>query len=151
MGFRSISSLLEEKLDKGRLPEGIIALYLYGSVRQGRLRQDSDVDVAMLPSPVLTDSEKLQLIAQVEALFASALRDIGLPREVSVLEMRGKYVPLELLHQVISQGTLIYERDASERLEFENALQGEYFDFRFAPRSSQAEAPWKSTGKSSKR
>lgn len=141
---------MEEKLDQGRLPEGIIALYLYGSIQQGRLREDSDVDVALLPSPILDDSEKLQLIAKVEALFTSALREIGLPREVSVLEMRGKYVPLELLHQVITRGTLVYEQDASERLEFENALQGEYFDFRFTPPSSQTETSWKSIGKSSK-
>ena len=51
-------------------------------------------------------------------------------REISILDLRGKFVPLTLQYKVITEGILLYEKDTWERIEFENTVKGEYFDFR---------------------
>jgi predicted nucleotidyltransferase len=107
----------------------IIALYLYGSLATGKLREESDIDVAFLPSHKTTQEERLILIAKVEGMIEKLFREAGALREVSVLDLRGKYVSLSLQYKVITEGILIYEKNALERLEFENAVKREYFDF----------------------
>jgi hypothetical protein len=43
--------------------------------------------------------------------------------------MRGKYVSLQLLYTIITEGKLLYESAHKERIYFEHALKREYFDF----------------------
>jgi predicted nucleotidyltransferase len=118
------------------IPKEIIALYLYGSLTTGKLREESDIDVAFLPSHKTSEKERLILIAQVEGIIEKLFREAGALREVSVLDLRGKYVSLFLQYKVITEGILIYEKNILERLEFENAVKGEYFDFVPYPRST---------------
>lgn len=129
MSFRTSISLLKSRLKEIPVPERVIAIYAYGSVLKGPLRADSDVDIAILPSFDVDDFEKLRLISEIEGIVASSLKGIGLEREVSVLDMRGRYVSLSLLYKVITEGALIYESEISQRLEFENAVKREFFDF----------------------
>ncbi len=111
------------------MPNDIAAIYLYGSVVKGRLRADSDIDIAMLPFYDVDAFRRLELISKVEGIFTSLLREIGIEREVSILDLRDKYVSLQLQYNIITKGVLVYEKDTSERLEFENAVKREYFDF----------------------
>ena len=111
------------------IPKEIIALYLYGSSVTGKLREESDIDVAFLPSHKTSEEERLILIAKVEGMIEKLFREAGALREVSVLDLRGKYLSLSLQYKVITEGILLYEEDALERFEFENAVKREYFDF----------------------
>ncbi|HWR59906.1 MAG TPA: nucleotidyltransferase domain-containing protein [Thermodesulfovibrionales bacterium] len=111
------------------VPEGIIAVYVYGSILGGRLRVESDIDIAILPSYGVDDPEKLRLIAEIEGIVTSALKKIGVNTEVSVLDLRARYVSLQLLYIVVTEGALLYERGISERLEFENTVKRDFFDF----------------------
>ena len=107
----------------------IVALYLYGSSVTGKLRNESDIDIAFLPSHKTTEEERLIIVAKVEGVIEKLLRKMGVSREISVLDLREKYVSVSLQYKVITEGILIYEKDALERLEFENTVKREYFDF----------------------
>ncbi|MCK5505716.1 MAG: nucleotidyltransferase domain-containing protein [Thermodesulfovibrionia bacterium] len=109
--------------------KGLTAVYLYGSAISGRLRKDSDIDIGILPFHNTTTDERLELISKVEGVVTGILKKNNLQKDVSVLDLRGKYVSLALLYKTITEGMLLYENNKGERLEFENALKGEYFDF----------------------
>jgi len=111
------------------VPREIIALYVYGSSVTGKLRKESDIDIAFLPSYKTTEDERLIIIAKVEGMIQKLFREMGILREISVLDLRGKYVSVSLQYKVITEGIVIYEKDPLERLEFENAVKREYFDF----------------------
>jgi predicted nucleotidyltransferase len=111
------------------IPKEIVALYLYGSSVTGKLRNESDIDIAFLPSHKTTKEERLIIVAKVEGFIEKLLRKMGISREISVLDLREKYVSVSLQYKVITEGILIYEKDALERLEFENIVKSEYFDF----------------------
>jgi predicted nucleotidyltransferase len=111
------------------IPEGIVAIYLYGSTITGKLRAESDIDIAILPLHNIADEEKLVLIAKIEGVFTKMLKGKGILREVSIVDLRGRFIPLTLQYKILTEGILLYERNAIERVEFENALKREYFDF----------------------
>jgi predicted nucleotidyltransferase len=115
--------------------EGLIAVYLYGSMISGRLRKESDIDIAILPSYRTTTDERLELISKVEGCVSDLIGRISIKRDISVLDLRGKYVSLTLQYKIITEGILLHETDKDERLEFENAVKGEYFDFALYLRS----------------
>lgn len=111
------------------LPEEVAAVYLYGSAVKDRLREESDVDIAILPSHRFAEEGKLVLIAKMESIVDKLLRAKGVKREISILDLRGKFVSVTLQYKVITEGVLLHERDPLERIEFENAVKREYFDF----------------------
>lgn len=129
MKFLNINELLKSKMKEIPMPDRIVAIYVYGSIIHDKLRNDSDVDIAMLPSFETKDLERLQLISKVQAIILKAFKSIGIDREVSVLDLRGKYVSLQLLYSVVTKGILIYEINPIERIDFENAVKREYYDF----------------------
>ena len=111
------------------MPEGITAIYLYGSSISGRLREESDIDIAILPLHDTTGEERLVLIAKIEAIVSKILKENGISREVSIADLRGRFIPITLQYRIVTEGILLYERDRVERFEFENAVKREYFDF----------------------
>lgn len=117
------------------LPDGLIAIYLYGSSVRGKLRAESDIDIAILPSHKTTDEQRLILISQVEGAIAKLLKENGIQRDISIVNLRDKFLSLTLQYKIITSGFLLYERESTERLEFENYVKREYFDF--APYLSQ--------------
>jgi predicted nucleotidyltransferase len=127
--MKTVINSLKVKLLDITIPEGVEAIYLYGSIVKNRVRADSDIDVAMLPSYGIDDFEKLELISKIQSIFASLFFKAGFKQEVSVLDLRGKYSSLQLLYKVITAGILVFERDRLQRLDFENAVKREYFDF----------------------
>lgn len=44
--------------------------------------------------------------------------------------MRGKYVSIKLLFNIIQKGRCIYEKSQDEHLEFKNFVTREYFDLK---------------------
>ncbi len=111
------------------MPEGVVAVYLYGSSMTGRLRVESDIDIAILPSYQTSGDERLILISKVESIVAKLLGEKGIRREISIVNLRDKFLSLTLQYKIITEGLLLYEKDPMERLEFENAVKREYFDF----------------------
>jgi len=120
---------LQAKLGQVLIPDAIVAIYLYGSIVREKLRGDSDIDVAMLCSFEVGGIERIELISRLEAIFQTLRREMGLHQEVSILDLRGKYLSVELQYTVVTEGVLIYESDEDQRREFENAARREYFDF----------------------
>lgn len=127
--MKKVINALKTKLSDITIPAGIEAIYLYGSIVKNKLRADSDIDVAMLPSHKIDDFGRLELISKIQSIFTSLFLKAGFKQEVSVLDLRGKYTSLQLLYNVITEGLLAFERDTVQRLEFENAVKREYFDF----------------------
>jgi streptomycin 3"-adenylyltransferase len=111
------------------MPEELIAVYLYGSSVTGKLRVESDIDIAILPSYKTTEDERLIIISQVEGIIAKLLREKGIRREISIVNLRDKFFTLTLQYRIVTEGLLLYEKGAMERLEFENSVKREYFDF----------------------
>lgn len=111
------------------LPKGLIAIYLYGSSITGRLRAESDIDIAMLPSFQTSEDERLILISQVEGIIAEFLAEHGIRREISVVNLRDKFLSVSLQYKIVTEGVLLYEKGTAERFEFENSVKREYFDF----------------------
>jgi uncharacterized protein len=69
------------------------ALYVFGSAAEGRLRADSDLDIAVLgPTPV----ESLRLFELAQSLTGIA------GREVDLVDLRS--VPLTLQAQIVGRG-----------------------------------------------
>jgi predicted nucleotidyltransferase len=121
---------LKNRIKTIKLPQGIVGLYLYGSVLNDNLRTDSDIDVGMLTSYRVKPIDRLNLIAVVEAEIKSLFASLDYEREISVLDMRGKYVSVPLLFKVVTEGFLFYEKNRNERINFENAIKSEYFDLK---------------------
>lgn len=121
--------LINLRKKKTSLPEKLIAIYLYGSSLSGRLRVESDIDIAILPSYQTTEEQRLMLISQVEDVVSKLLKEKGIQREISIVNLRDKFLSLSLKYKIVTEGLLLYEKDAIERLEFENYVKGEYFDF----------------------
>jgi len=127
-----IVDLLQKSKSKNlaaSIPEKIAAIYLYGSSISGRLREESDIDIAILPLHDTTGEERLVLIAKIEAIVSKILKENGISREVSIADLRGRFIPITLQYKIVTEGILLYQRDAVERSEFENAVKREYFDF----------------------
>jgi uncharacterized protein len=100
----------------------IQAAYVFGSVATGRTRPDSDIDVAVLVHERLRPHERLKFRLQLVAGLSSALRrsdvDVVILNESSTL----------LAHRVLSQGILVYERSATERVRFQVRTASLYLD-----------------------
>lgn len=130
MKEQNLIKALKRKLESKNIDRRIVALYLYGSIISGKkLRDDSDIDIAMLVSHKTSGVERVALISEIEELFTNIFISLGINNQISILDMRSKYASLQLLYEVITKGACIYERAYYERLEFENIVKREYFDF----------------------
>src|SRR4030042_619170 len=105
-------------------------VYLFGSQVTGRTGPQSDYDRG-----VLTDREgdSPPRRAPLEHALAAMLHTERL--DVVWLTQ----VPVELAFAVISDGRLIFERDAADRVEYEAQIMGRYFDYLPILRAQRAE------------
>ncbi len=101
-------------------PEGLVAVYLYGSRARGTAGPRSDVDLGVLfevaPPPVLGGPP--------DRLADDLGRELRLPAEVVALNR----APADLVHRVLRDGVLVLEADRSARIRFEVARRREYLD-----------------------
>lgn len=100
----------------------IQAAYVFGSVATGRVRPDSDVDIAVLidrrvlPAHML--KYRLKLMADLGAVLRRSDVDVVILNEAPPL----------LAHRVLSQGTLVCERSPTARVRFQVRTAARYFD-----------------------
>jgi len=117
--FTSIERALVSFLPSRREIE---AAYVFGSVVTGRLRPDSDVDVAVLVSQKVMRRDpfryRLELMADLTAV---------LKRDDVDLILLNQAPPL-LAHRVLKKGRLIFERSASARVAFQVRTVNRYLD-----------------------
>lgn len=99
---------------------GASAVYLFGSVARGAATEASDVDVAVLfdqaPEPALSGAG-LTLEGEIE-------RHLG--RRVDLVNLNR--APADLVHRVLRDGVIVFERDRARRLRFEVDKRNEFFD-----------------------
>ena len=102
--------------------EGVVCVYLFGSVARGTARADSDIDVAVLlerdPPPTLAGSA-VSLAGELE-------RGLGAPVDLVVLNR----APVDLVHRVLRDGVLVFDPRPRERIRFEVGARNAYFDLK---------------------
>lgn len=105
----------------GHRPDGVAAVWLFGSVARNQAGADSDVDVAIL----LKNGQKdHRLDATLQ--WWQRLGDVITDCEVDVVLMNE--APADLVHRVLRDGVLAFEGDRSSRIDFEVRSRNEYFD-----------------------
>jgi hypothetical protein len=101
----------------------VILAYLFGSQVEGRVRADSDVDVAVLLDEGLSPAEQgrwqLELIGR--------LTDVWHTDQIDLIVLNR--APAFLQHQVIKARRRIYVRDEAERVRFEVQVMRNWFDW----------------------
>jgi uncharacterized protein len=87
----------------------VAAAYLLGSLLDGRVREDSDVDIALLPvrGQAITPKQRLALAADLGEL-------VGREADVGVLSTAN----LVYAKEAVARGRIIFERDPSARARF---------------------------------
>lgn len=100
----------------------IQAAYIFGSAATGRVRRDSDVDVAVLLARPRRGGRSLSHRLRLMADLSAALRRNDV--EVVVLNE----APPLLAHRVLSKGRLVLERSRSARVRFQVRTAGRYLD-----------------------
>ena len=100
----------------------IQATYLFGSTVTGRVRPDSDVDVAVLltrPAGAKRSVDyRLKLMADLGAALHRSDVDVVILNDAPPL----------LAHRVLSRGVLVFERSASARVRFQVRTAALYND-----------------------
>jgi len=100
--------------------DNIIALYLFGSAATGKIRQSSDIDIAVMSTSDIDSFKRVQMETELSNL---------LNRDVDLVVFHQADVLLQ--HQILKYGNLIYENDSSERVRQETFARRVYLDTRF--------------------
>lgn len=129
--MKNIVKELKKALKAEKIPENLARIYLYGSAVKGTMRQDSDIDIAILTAPNTSKDEVLNLISLTEDLISRILLKSGIKKEISVVNMSDRFMSILLLFSIISEGILIYEskKFRNYSIEFQNMVIREYHDF----------------------
>jgi uncharacterized protein YutE (UPF0331/DUF86 family)/predicted nucleotidyltransferase len=93
------------------IPDGVVAVYLFGSVARGQARASSDVDIGVLyevAPPATLEGLGFELAYDLE---------LAIRRPVDLVVLNR--APADLIHRVLRDGVLVVERDRARRIEFE--------------------------------
>ncbi len=101
----------------------VAAAWLFGSASRDALREDSDVDVALiLRNPEDSAASRRRELADLAARCEARL---GRPIDVVVL---GLHDPV-IAHRVLSEGTLLVDDDRARRVQFTTDVVARYLDW----------------------
>lgn len=101
----------------------IKAVYLFGSLLTRKFNKNSDIDIALLVNPKLSETEKFKLKLDTAAKLESLL-------EIEVDVVIFSMASLRLKYQII-KGKLIFERDRSLRIKKEMITIDNYLDMKY--------------------
>ena len=100
----------------------IDAAYIFGSVATGRVRPNSDIDIAVLlndhTSPGKRFNYRLRLIEDLGAALRRSDVDVVILNDATPL----------LAHRVLAKGKLVFERSPSARVRFQVQTANRYAD-----------------------
>jgi predicted nucleotidyltransferase len=116
--------VIVEELKKiiGHYPQ-VDTAYLYGTGAKEKLRPNSDIDVAIMLSEVISEKEIASVHTNVICNIEAAIH-----READVKILN--YIDhLPLLHEILSKGILLVDRDPVKRKAFAIKKNIEYLDF----------------------
>jgi predicted nucleotidyltransferase len=115
---------IEERLREllAQAPTEYVAAYLFGSQAHGKARADSDVDVGFWRS-----APSAPRLEDQPYLYAEELGQ-ALGKEVDLVELNK--APPDLIHEVLSHGKIILDRDPDARIGFEVRARQSYLDLR---------------------
>lgn len=101
--------LVDRVADRLARESVIAAAYVLGSFVEGRVREDSDVDIALLPArgQTITPKQRLALAADLGEL-------VGREADVGVLSTAN----LVYAKEAVARGRIIFERDPAARARF---------------------------------
>lgn len=100
----------------------VVAAYLFGSVARGTAGARSDVDLGVvLASGTPKDLAAIGVVTRMHGEIEELLR-----RDVDLVVLNS--ASPDLLHRVLRDGILLYERDHERRIEFEVQARNHYFD-----------------------
>lgn|GEM_PF-501669 len=118
MNSETIGAKIQDALSN---QDGLIAVYLFGSVAEGKAHRLSDVDVAVLFDDELNAEQIFQRTLAMGGLLEQVLQ-----RAVDVVPLN-RAGPL-LRFQVIQKGKVLLERDRTERCLFHMRTMAAYYD-----------------------
>jgi len=118
-----LKDLVEKVVNKK--PE-VILVYLFGSSVRQRFKKDSDIDMAFLIDRTIYRKDTFRAFALAQITGAIVAEIIKKPVDVSLLNDASLF----FAYEVITTGECIYERDHGERILYEIAIKGQYYDFR---------------------
>lgn len=116
MDFSPIQQCLQRHPD-------IAAAYIYGSAARGKLTPMSDIDVALVLRERSAFNQKLSLLVEVGSDLQKLFR-----READV-KILNEVQSLPLLHEILSTGKLVFERDRELHRAFVARAVIAYLDF----------------------
>ena len=108
--------------------ERVGAVYIYGSFARGRSTPLSDVDLAVVPRAGIGSAERGELLRLISLELGR--RAPGRSFDVRLLDE----LPTAVGGRVISEGSLILERDPVSRVRAEVATRLAYHDFQYFER-----------------
>ena len=100
--------------------DDVACAWLFGSVARDEAAAGSDVDVAVLfrtAPPATLAGSGLRLEGEIERALGCAVDLVVLNR-----------APADLVHRVLRDGVVVFERDPSSRVRFEVRARNEWFD-----------------------
>lgn len=103
--------------------DDVLCAYAFGSRVSGRPLPDSDLDVAVVVPPDREEADPL-LVERLANRLSEALG----PR-IDIDCRSASSLPLALRGRIVTEGVLLYEGDAVERVRFETDVRRLYFDF----------------------
>jgi uncharacterized protein len=121
---KNVRSLMHHM--SGSNPDIILAIYLFGSTATGKNTLASDVDIAFLISPEAYRADPV-LAIQPPYLIATQL-GMQMKRQTDVTILNS--ASLEMAYEIMTTGECVYEKDLGQRLEYEIALKGMFYDFK---------------------
>jgi len=113
------ASVLPAVVERLEQEDAVCAAYLLGSAADGRLRAESDVDIALLPmrGASIGGLPRAELAADLELI-------VGRPVDLGVLHTGN----LVYAKEAVAHGRLIFERDANARARFVALVFSMYAD-----------------------
>jgi predicted nucleotidyltransferase len=114
---------IPEMVDLLSADPDVIALYAFGGLAKGQLKPLSDLDIAVMVSNMLTNTERfekqLQLLSTLNRLFRTDEIDLVLLNDASP----------RFAHSILRDGKLLFCRDFKVLVNFTEYIRKRYFDF----------------------
>ncbi len=101
----------------------VLFAYLYGSYSTGNVHPFSDLDIAVYITDV-SDIKYLELELSLSLEIDEKIGS-GVRTEVRIINN----LPLVILGNIMTEGSLIYSRNENVRVDFETSVRKAYFDF----------------------